>query len=94
MQVYIVKTKGEKIDVTEVAKINLFRNFSDIEPSFKTSYFKAANLKVEKRPTSGPIEFVVSGDWPLSLGPDLGGQHFEEIFQAIRVPVWDSPTHL
>lgn len=88
MQVYFVTQVGSSNNP------DLFRNFGDIESSLRVSFSQALDLKIVKTPTKGPVQFIVTGAWPTSFGPDLGGKTFKEVFEAVRYPVWDSPTHL
>jgi hypothetical protein len=81
MQVYITTWEGQ------VRRTDCFRNFADIEPSIRLSYSKAKDLKIDVRPTKGPVEFHVSGIWD-------DGKAFSFVMTATRYSVWDSPTHL
>lgn len=92
MQVYMVFEKSAlPSSLDEIRSVDVFRNFGDIEDSIRISWSKAINLKVEKVPTSGIVEFHISGVMPINDGPDVP---FSTILVAVRFPVWDSPTHL
>lgn len=88
MQVYEVIQDGQQAP-------DFFRNFADIKTTLEQTFCKLAHLKVDIVPSAkGPVRFIVTGTWPLDMGPDLGGKDVNEIFFATRYPVWDSPTHL
>lgn len=80
MQVYMVTWDGQ------IGQPDCFRNFADIEPSIRTSFSGFDDLQITKKPTNGPVEFVVTYT-------KEGEKHTETLI-ATRYPVWDSPTHL
>jgi len=81
MQVYMITWEGQ------IGTPDCFRNFSDIEPSIRIAYGKAKDLKIDRKPTPGPVEFHISGTWDT-------GETFSVVLIATRYSVWDSPTHI